>query len=357
MSDLSRFLKRQESNIHGLYDKNLRSFVDKWRRPVLGAAAGLAPGAAMLAGGPALAAMAPSVMAAGGLAGGAAGYQRTQEREDQWAAAREREQQERAQFQAGKDLEDGLEPFLPGEENPEDVYKGPPGNEQPPIAIEPPLDQPPVQGPPPGQVRPPVEQPVLDQPSGPIGIPDIDPSMGNIDTGGSETGVGGILDEAERARKYQLDLINQQRTDKDTARAEMAAILNSQMDRQFDENKSGIYEDLNRRGMLRSTDTGRALAEERGRLSAGVNEQLGMQGIRDKYGSIDALTGVGDQYLGARQSGMQRKLSLEDWAREMKASKDLGRAVTPIQPYTGGGKSGSTQAGMAGAQLGLSLGK
>jgi len=44
MSDLSRFLKRQEGNVRGMYDKNLGKFVEEWKRPFLGAAAGAGAG-------------------------------------------------------------------------------------------------------------------------------------------------------------------------------------------------------------------------------------------------------------------------------------------------------------------------
>jgi hypothetical protein len=325
MSDLSKFLKRQEKNVRGLYDKNLGDFVEKWKRPVTGAALGLGAGAAASMLGPAGVAAAPYLMAGLGAGGAAAGYQRTQDQEDKWAAAKSVEEQERAKHQAGDRLTGIIEPYLPPEEgDPDEIYTPPVQPNQPPVATDP-----------------------------VTGMPVIDPSMGNIPTGGAETGVGSILDETERARQYQLDLINQQSGDKEQARAEMAEILNQQMERQFSDQVPAYLEDLNTRGLLRSSALGDRLSTERSKMAAGVNEQLALQGIQDKYGSIDALTGVGDQYLQGRQSALGRKFSLEDWARQMQASKELGQAVTPIQPYTGGGKSGSTQAGMAGAGLGL----
>jgi phage gpG-like protein len=343
MSKLSRFLKRQESNVRGLYDKNLGDFVEEWKRPVLGSALGMIPGAALTAFNPAMGA---ALIASGGIAGGAAGYQRTKDREHEWAAAKDREAQAQAQRDAGGRLDEITDPFEQGEPDPGDIYERP---GQP--VVEPPIDQPvaPPGTPPPGVPAP--VQPPVDGP--PIGIPAVPADMGNIDTGGPETGVGGILDEGERARQMQLELLQQQQQQKEAARAQLAEILNKQMERQFDEQRPEIYEDLNRRGLLRSTETGKALATERGRLSAGVNEQLALQGIQDMYGGIEGQGSILDQYLGGRQSAIGRRLSLADWQRQMAASKELGQAVAPIQPYSGGGKSGTAQAGMAGAGLGM----
>lgn len=340
MSDLSRFLKRQEKNVRGLYDKNLGSFVEKWKRPVLGGAAGMIPGAAAMAMGPAGIAAAPYLMAAGGAAGAGAGYQRNQEKEDKIRAFNEMTSQHRAKIESGQELDELLGDMKPGEDVPEGDY-APPGQVtapvERPIAVEPPID------PETGEI---VDSPPMTD------IPGVDPSMGNIPVGGDPS-VGNILDESERARQMQEDLLSQQGKSKDQIRSEMAEMLNAQMERQFSDQVPGYLEDLNTRGLLRSSALGDRLSTERARMSAGVNEQLAQQGFTDRYGSLDKQTGIQDQYLQGRQSALGRKFSLEDYARQIEASKLLGEATSPVTPYTGGGKSGSTQTGMATAGLGL----
>jgi len=166
--------------------------------------------------------------------------------------------------------------------------------------------------------------------------------------------VGSIMDEAERARQMQMDLWNQQQTMRGTNREELANILNQQMERQYEEGLPDMYEDLNTRGLLRSSHLGESMAEERGRMSAGVNEQLALQNIQQQEGAIGGLGNIQNQYLQSRQGALGRRFSLEDYAQQIKASQLLGQAAAPIQPYTGGGKSGTAQAGMAGAGLGMS---
>jgi len=331
MSDLSRFLKRQEGNVRGLYDKNLGSFVEEWKRPALGMATGMLPGA-IAAGIPGGAAMAPYLLAAGGVGGAAAGYQRTQDQKDKWAAAHDLELQNRAKTNAGIALDEEIDPYLPGDPSaPETPYTPP---VQPPVSVEPPIDS---------------------ETGAPVELPGVRPDMGNIDVGGpAGQSAGTILDETERARQMQMDLWNQRQGYQEQIRSEMAEMLNQQMERQFSDQVPGYLEDLNTRGLLRSSALGDRLSTERAKMSAGVNEQLAMQGFQDQYGGLDQLGGIQDQYLQGRQSAMSRKFSLEDYAQQTKAAQLLGQATTPITPYSGGGKSGSTQAGMAGLGLGMS---
>ena len=333
MSKLSEFLKRQEGNVRGMYDKNLGSFVEKWKRPWMGAglgAIGAIPGVGM-----------PAALAASA-AGIGMGYKRTKEREGQWAAAAEREQQEQARARAGADLQKGyIDPYLPGEGEGENyVLPGEQPN-QTPVAVEPPID--PVTG-----------QPQTGTPPANYEQPGIRPDMGNLDVSGAAgRDVGSILDEAERARQMQTDLLTQQGVGREANRKQMAELLNQQMERQFSDQVPGYLEDLNTRGLLRSSALGDRLSTERARMGAGVNEQLAMQALRDSETGIQGMGGIQDQYLQSRQGAMGRRFSLEDYARQTQASKLLGQATAPITPYAGGGKSGTAQAGMAAAGLGL----
>lgn len=327
MSDLSRFLKRQEGNVRNLYDKNLGDFVEEWKRPLIGAQGGVLLGAGIgaMTGNPLLGA------AVGGMGGAAAGYQRTEEQQAKWAAADELERQERAKANAGNQLQDIITPYLPGDPDaPETPYT-------PPIAV-----------------NPGVTTPVTDENG--LTIPGVNPDMGNISIGGGAgESVEEILNETERAKQMQLDLLNEQNAMKEQYRTELATTLNDQMERQFSEQTPAYLEDLNSRGLLRSSALGDRLASERAKMSASVNEQIALQEIQDNYGGVDQLSTIQDQYLSGRDSALSRKFSLEDYAKQIEASKLLGQATTAITPYQGSTKSGTAQAGLAGVSAGTQL--
>jgi hypothetical protein len=360
-------------------NSDIANFVNNWKRPLIGLAGGALGGAAIGGAGKLMGATGAlgnvgNMALLGGLAGGVAGYSAKQRKAAEEAAKRDQERQQAEKDKAGDNLGDIIAPYLPT--NPSNpgipTPYTPPGTQNPPVSIEPSLpptmDTP--QGPmpviPPQQpglppVQPaPVTQPPVDiyNPGDDISAPTIRPDMGNLDVSGQGgVDIKKILDETERARQTQMDLWNQQQSMKDNARRSLAETLNSQMDRQFNDQMPSYLEDLNTRGLLRSSALGDRLSTERSKMAAGVNEQLALQAIQDQYGGAEGLTGITDQYLKGREGAMSRGFSLEDWARQMQASKELGQAATPITPYAGNSKGGmqDLQAGMSVASLGSSV--
>jgi len=309
---------------------DIANFVSRYRRPITGTLLGGAGGALLGAG---LGSVTPALGAGtgaawggamGGFGGLAAGYTRDQEKRAEERALMDKVRQETEKGRAGEELDAILDPYKPVPTTfPEDPYV-------PPVAVNPGVDP----------------RTTGDEAT----LPGLDPRLGNIPVGGGAgPDVQTIMDEAERAKQLQLDLSGQQSTSRNAARAALAEMLNAQMERQFSDQIPGYLEDLNSKGLLRSSALGDRLSTERSKMAAGVNEQLALQGIQDQYGSIGELTGIQDQYLGARQGALGRKFSLEDYARQVEASKLLGQAAAPVTPYSGGGKSGAGQAGLAGA--------
>ena len=47
--------------------------------------------------------------------------------------------------------------------------------------------------------------------------------------------------------------------------------------------------------------------------------------------NLGTASGITESYLGGRGSALQREFSLEDFARQLEASKSLGAVVTPVQ--------------------------
>jgi hypothetical protein len=347
-------------------NSSLANFVNNWKRPLIGLAGGALGGAALgkagqLMGATGTLSNAGNMALLGGLAGGVAGYSAKQRKAAEEAARVDAERQQAERNTAGNNLNDIIAPYLPTDPNNPDnpTLYTPPDSTQSPVVNTPADPILAVSPPQPGQPAPEIPPPVdIYNPGNDITTPTIRPGMGNIDVSGQGgVDIKKILDETERARQTQMDLWNQQQSMKENTRRSLAETLNSQMDRQFNDQMPSYLEDLNTRGLLRSSALGDRLATERSKMSAGVNEQLALQAIQDQYGGTDALTGITDQYLKGREGALSRGFSLEDWARQMQASKELGQTVTPITPYAGNSKGGiqDLQAGMSVASLGSSV--
>jgi len=318
MSWLSTGLKKLESNVGSLYDKNLRSLVEEYKRPVLGMAAGaglsLIPGVGL-----------PMAM----MAGGGLGYARTEQRKKEEKEARAMEAAQRAREQAEGELREINDPYLQIPDRP---------GEQPPPSFHPELPGDPTA--PPGETPPYTPGPVSP----------VDPGIGGIRPGdtGSALDEKKLIQEAELQRQLQLEQWEQANALRAQYQQELAQTLQSQMDRQFQESLPGMYEDLNTRGLLRSSALGDRMSTEQSKLAARTNEQLALQAIQDQYGSLGQLGGIHDQYGQARYGAIDRRFSMEDYARQIEASLKMGQAMTPMQQYSGGNSKAGAQATMMG---------
>jgi len=304
MSWLSKGLKKLESNVGGLYDKNLRSLVEEYKRPALGLAAGaglsLIPGVGL---------MAPM------LAGGALGYQRTEKRKEEEKAARKLEAELASRDAAGEELDRYL-----------DDIRQQPG------------------------------EPTPTQPPPPPGSEYLAPPGGGI-VGGT-TGAGydeqKLLNEAELKRQEMLKQYEQNQALRQQYLGELSGLLTQQSERQFQESLPGMYEDLNTRGLLRSSALGDRMSTEQAKLAQQVQEQLAMQSLQDRGMALNELTGAQGQYFDDRGGAIQRRFSLEDYARQIDASKLLGQTMAPVSQYSGG-KNSAQNASLAMQAGGLGI--
>lgn len=163
-----------------------------------------------------------------------------------------------------------------------------------------------------------------------------------------------ILQEAELARQSSTSTLEQQKALRQQQIQDLSNLLTEQAKTQYERQLPGLYEDLNTRGLLRSSELGNQMALRQQQSYEDVANQLAQQqlGYNDQY--ITGLGGVNTNYLSGRGSALQREFSLEDYANQLKASKELGQAVAPMQAYSGGGKNSGNILG--GASLGASLG-
>ena len=168
------------------------------------------------------------------------------------------------------------------------------------------------------------------------------PGQGGLPSGGVEGGPTDqgrdekkLLEEAEFAKGKRQDWLG-----------EMGDLLYAQQNRAFNDSAPDIMEDLNSRGLLRSSALGDRFAKEKARLAAGTSEQLAMTG-----GAIN------EAYLGDRGSAIGRRFSIEDFARQLDAAKNLGSQSLPQVAGSGGGKGAGALSGAAsGAATGANFG-
>lgn len=144
--------------------------------------------------------------------------------------------------------------------------------------------------------------------------------------------------------------LNTQAADRKQQIADLSMLLTNQAKTQYERQLPGLYEDLNTRGLLRSSDLGNQMAMKQQQSYEDVAQQLAKQqlGYNDEY--ITGMGNIANQYNSGVGSALQREQSLQDFANQTAASLKLGQAVTPVQPS---GKSGMSTATNA---LGLTAG-
>jgi hypothetical protein len=163
----------------------------------------------------------------------------------------------------------------------------------------------------------------------------------------------GVLEESLGRRRQRLE--------------ELRGILGEEQERAFEESQPEILEDLERRGLLRSTDVGRAFAKERGRLEELSESALARQaledvefetgGLQELFGleqrGVGAELGLGRERLGAElgvaAEPLARFRELADFRRQEKLAKELGEQA---------GKAGRRQrrTGLLSSLLGTGVG-
>lgn len=134
---------------------------------------------------------------------------------------------------------------------------------------------------------------------------------------------------------------------------DLASLLSQEAHRQFLLNQPLIAEQAQAGGYRDSTGYADALAREEARLAGDTAFQIGQQGISDRDTYTRGLADILASQQGFQSSGLQRRFSLEDYARQVATAKEIGANSTPA---VGGGKSGAFSQGASGAIIGGSVG-
>lgn len=193
---------------------------------------------------------------------------------------------------------------------------------------------------------------------GSITNPVVPVTGGITQTGGqASTDQNRLLAEAELQKKAQQDFAAQQQATRAQLLQQYADLISGQQNRILDENAPGLYEDLNTRGLLRSSELGNALGRERAKAAAILQENIGLQGLQDRSANLADLAGIENQYNQGRYGAIQRGFSLEDFARQTEAARLTGQALAPIQQATPSAKGASSlQGAIGGGTIGANFG-
>ncbi len=134
---------------------------------------------------------------------------------------------------------------------------------------------------------------------------------------------------------------------------DLSGILMQQQNQAFSEQNPIIQEELNSKGLLRSSELGNALGRELKSLQGVTSSQLAKYGVEGQTADLNDLKGIQDSYNQGRNSALQRQFSMEDYQRQIQAGKEMGEQYAKLTPNQG--KSGSPTTGAlitAGGTLG-----
>jgi len=190
--------------------------------------------------------------------------------------------------------------------------------------------------PPTGNTLPPPTNQFLDPlpgapvaPNNPYGglyNPGMNPTYGD-----AQGDVERLVAEAELQKNLSQQTLQSQYQARSKYLTDLSGLLQQQQSQQLTQALPGVYEDLNTRGLLRSSALGNELGQRQAALAQETSNQLAKQGLSysDQYTS--GLGNIENTYLGARNAALSRRFSLEDLGTNIQASKDLGFALQPAK--------------------------
>jgi hypothetical protein len=184
--------------------------------------------------------------------------------------------------------------------------------------------------------------------------PDNPPPYGGL----SSTSAAGSYDAQRIAQEAALQQqLSTQSQEGVTAKRQqylndLSGLLVQQQQQQMSEAAPGIYEDLNSRGLLRSSELGNAMAREQRGLQANTTNQLAQYGIQGATSDLNNYTGIQNQYNQGRNSALSREFSVEDYQRQVQTGKEMGEQYAKLTPQAPSTKDQVTVAAAGGLSQG-----
>lgn len=156
--------------------------------------------------------------------------------------------------------------------------------------------------------------------------------------------------EYARAGETNAEIMNMRKA----RRAELASLLAKQADEEFQLSKPELAEEANAAGILYSTGFGDRLAKQKLELARARENALAENALGDVEADIAGRREAETLGRGYRESGLSRRLSLEDFSREARLAKEIGASSAPSVKQ--GSKAGLLGGGTAGAGVGSAFG-
>lgn len=170
--------------------------------------------------------------------------------------------------------------------------------------------------------------------------------------------------EAARQAEQSRQAFEAEKSIRSSRLTDLAALLTKEEDRKLNLEQPGIYEDLNTRGLLRSSGLGEALAREKSKLAGESANVLATQGLTDRDAEISGIQDILARTQQFQTSGLERKFTIEDFNREAETARALGSQYAPqvkggnsvLQGVLGSAASGAAAGGAIGGPWGAGVG-
>lgn len=174
-------------------------------------------------------------------------------------------------------------------------------------------------------------------------------TVGGTTAGGRDEGQ--LIAEAELQKQLSAEAAAAREQKRKSYLTDLGNLLDQSNQQAFNLARPDIYEDLNRRGLLQSTETGRALASKQAELQQARDLELSKQALLYSDEATNDLKSIQANYLADRENAISRRYSLEDYNRQIQAGKELGEYAASISPKPESGKSARDQQIWSGALM------
>lgn len=158
-----------------------------------------------------------------------------------------------------------------------------------------------------------------------------------------------LIAEAELQKSLAAEAAAARETKRKGYLTELGGLLDQSNQQAFDLARPDIYEDLNKRGLLTSSATGKALADKQGELQQARDLELAKQALAYSDENTADLKSIQQSYFDDRKGAISRRYSMEDYNRQIAAGKELGEYAASIAPKNDTGKSAKDQQIWSGA--------
>lgn len=141
-----------------------------------------------------------------------------------------------------------------------------------------------------------------------------------------------IEEEALRQRAQQEQQTTYQKTERAKLLEELGGLLSQRTTEQMSLETPGMLEDLNTRGLLRSSQLGQSLSQRRGEFERGNQMALSQTALGYGEQNIADTASILARQQGFQTAGLQARLGLEDAASQEQLAITLAELSKPASP-------------------------